>query len=250
MIKQVLAILLLSVIGHHTQAQSIANTSELLQQMLKKYQGKWPQNITLVKQTIDYDQHVIVRRSKYYEAIEYPNRIRIDYEYPFSGNTTLFVQDSTFEFKAGKLRKAWPAHHEMVYITGGLYFDTLDEIMDKFGLLHIDTQQFAISTYRNRKVYVIGSIQNEEEGKQLTIDAEMLTPLKYSFINVDGERVEAVFSKQVPVADAWLEKRVDYFQNGEISQTEEYIELNHNTNIDMRIFDPKMAMRVHWKEKN
>src|SRR5580765_356287 len=63
----------------------------LLNQMRNAYLGKWFKTVTFVQQTIQTHQDGKVDTTTWYEALRSPDRLRIDFGDPKSGNGVIYT---------------------------------------------------------------------------------------------------------------------------------------------------------------
>src|SRR5438128_510413 len=97
-------VLLLTILPVLSYAQ-VKNSGELLDLMYKKYAGKSCRSFTFSQDNKHYKNDTLSGTSTWYEALEYPDKFRIDFGDPKDGNAVIFRNDSAWHFRKGELKR-------------------------------------------------------------------------------------------------------------------------------------------------
>ncbi len=89
---KLIILFLLTVNSFGLQAQD-ANSP--YKKMHSRYAGKWMKTFTFMQTTEVYRNDSLKRKDTRYEAAEYPDKFRIDFALPDSGNAVIFKGDSS-----------------------------------------------------------------------------------------------------------------------------------------------------------
>ena len=232
------ALIGLSVVSTFVAATTPPEGEAIVKKMYDRYHGKWQHNYTFNQTTEIYHNDTLTKKQTWYEAIEFPNKFRIDFGPADSGNAVLFVNDSSFRFKGGKLTAARKDHDDLTFLLGGMYFFPFEEVKEKLKEQKYDLNKFHEETWQGKPVYVLGADKGEENVNQLWIDKANLYLVR--MITFDNNRKEdARFEKQVRLNGGWSESTTLFYVNDQLIQAEYYHDLKSNIRLDPKIFDPR-----------
>lgn len=237
-----LPFLLLSV---STYAQKLTG-EKVFGMMYQKYHGKWHRNVTFVQKTEQYAYEQIDNTQTWYEAIQFPGDLRIDIGDTKNGNLIIFHNDSLFKYQNDSNIYARGDFNTLVFLTGGMYYRSLDSALDMFKYYKYNMAKATVAKWKGRDMYVIGTDSVGEQVNQLWIDKENL--LINRIIEYDGwSKMEFIFEDHKQIGDSWVETKVTIYQDDKKAQVEYYQDLQVNTEVDPRIFNPKLRkLATHW----
>jgi hypothetical protein len=78
---------------------------DVLAQMQRMYDHKWYQTLTFVQRTTITRADGTQQVSTWYEALQSPDRLRIDFDDPKAGNGVLYTADSVYVVRGGRSRR-------------------------------------------------------------------------------------------------------------------------------------------------
>ena len=211
--------------------------AEVLKDMHNRYAGNWYNTFTFTQTTEHYRNDSLVKTSTWYEAIIFPEKFRIDLDDRKSGNAVLYLGDSMYMFRKGKMTNKRFNDDNLTFLLGGMYFYSLEESAAKLKHMKYDLDKFHETTWKGKPVYVIGASNSEEKTNQLWIDKEKLVIVK--FIKFKGTlKEEGIFYEHKPFGKAWSETAVDFYMNDKLVQREKYHDCKADVRINEAIFDP------------
>lgn len=142
----------------------------------------------------------------------YHDNLRIDFDSVQSGNGFMLHGDSVFVYSHHTITRRIKGDNDgLVFILGGLYFKSFDDVLAKFKELHYDLGKSHNDTWKGRPVFVIGA-NSKEEG---------------------------IFEDHVAViGGGWSETKCTFYRNDHLLQVETYHDVTGDTPIDRAIFDP------------
>lgn len=113
-------------------AQDPSTTSDLIRAMHERYKKSWYRTLTFIQKTVTYrpDGSTIVET--WYEVMEVPGSLRIDFAPKDSGNGVLFTRDSLFSFKKGSLHVSRPLVHSLLVLGWDIYRQPVEETLKKW----------------------------------------------------------------------------------------------------------------------
>jgi outer membrane lipoprotein-sorting protein len=212
------------------------NAEGVLHDMHNRYAGKWYKRFTFNQTTEQYRNDSIVKTSTWYEAIIFPDKFRIDFGDKKDSNAVIYLRDSVYSFRRGKLvRKAFN-DDDLTFLLGGMYFYPFDSVKAKIQRQGYDLNKFHEANWQGQPVYVIGASNAAEKTNQLWIDKERLIVLKFIKFN-SGEKEEGIFSGHQRFGNGWSETACDFYVNDTLIQKEKYHDCKADTEIDSAIFE-------------
>ena len=212
------------------------NAEDVLRDMHKRYSGKWYKSFTFNQTTEQYRNDSLVKTSTWYEAISFPGKFRIDFGDKHDGNAVIYLEDSVYSFRKGKLIRTTFNDDDLTFLLGGMYFYPFDTVKVKIQKMGYNIGKFHEDNWQGQPVYVIGAGNSAERSNQLWIDKEKLIVLK--FIKFDGgNKEEGIFSGHQRFGKAWSETACDFYINDKLVQKEKYHDCKTGVYIDPVIFD-------------
>lgn len=213
------------------------NGEEVLNEMHARFSGKWYKTFTFTQETQHYRNDSLVRTSTWHEFIVFPGKFRIDIGEAKDSNAVIYLNDSVFSFRKGKLVRRDYNADNLTFLLGGMYFLSLDSVKRKMTKDGYDLSKGYETKWKERRVYVIGAANAEDKSNQIWVDAEHLYIVKFVKF-VDGEKEEGILSGHSRFGQAWSETLFDFYVNDKLVQKEVYRNCKANEPIDEEMFDP------------
>lgn len=212
------------------------NGEDVLREMHDRYAGKWYKSFTFNQTTEQYRNDSVVSTSTWYEWIVFPDKFRIDFGEKKDSNAVIYLKDSVYSFRKGKLIRKRLNDDDLTFLLGGMYSYSFDSAKAKLQRQGYDLTKFHEDNWKGQAVYVIGANNPGEKTNQLWIDKDKLVVLK--FIKYDGtEKEEGIFSGHQRFGNAWSETACDFYVNDQLIQKEKYHDCKANEAIDEAMFD-------------
>ena len=211
----------------------------------KEFYGQWPKTITFVQKTDMYRADTVFRTQTWYEAGIFPNLFRIDFGGPKEGNAVIYRGDSTYNFRKAKMLKANVDPNILVYLLGGMYFETADQVNQKLKLEGFDLSKSYQSKWNNRDVEIFGTTQADTTKSQLWYDAKNHYLVRM-IQQKEKSRLECHFKNHQKVGKIWHEDNVKIFVNNKLVQTEGYSDFKIDATLNPDFFNPAKFGSWHW----
>lgn len=230
-IKMVLVILATWCVTACEKEPAYKNTKELLEAMKAKNDDSWYQHFTFKQRTLFFDKGGLLTDSAvWHEAVSYPYLFRIDRDLT-NGNYTIYRSDSTYHFKNDSLAQAIsePATH-LLY-KGGLYFVTLEEVLEKLTKYGFNTTSFRRDTFMNEPAFVIG-----DDNQQFWLHATKFYCMRRISTPREDKILDIVYDDFVPLGKGWVEQKVTFYFDGTKRMEEFYFDIQLKENIDRRTY--------------
>lgn len=241
--KKITSFTLLLFTGFYCLAQ---NQGSLINRVMERYGGKWPKTLTFTQKTTFYTQEG-KHKQTWYEAGIFPDKFRIDLDVE-KGSSLIFNGDKEYRFKDNKLVSTGPNNNPLIYLIAGMYFDTTDIVQKKLTAMGVNVNAEFTTQLNGRRIQVVGSHKDGTMENQIWYDSENLYIVR--FIQWKGiNKMDIHFSGQKKINGIWHETIVDIFRNNQISQKEEYRNLETNVSLDPDLFNPEKSGSPNWTVK-
>lgn len=159
--------------------------TDVLNAMHNRYAGKWYSSFTFTQSSEQYRNNHLVNTSTWYEAILFPDKFRIDFGDKKDSNTVIYLKDSVYSFRKGKLTRKTYNEDNLTFLLGGMYFYSFDSVINKIQRLGYDLNKMYEENWKGQPVFVIGASGATERTNQLWIEKERLIVLKFIKYNKD-----------------------------------------------------------------
>ena len=170
-----LAILMLAIVSS-VSAAKFKNGEELVGAMHKKYAKKWYKTLTFVQKNTQFapDGTPNPKTTIWYEAINAPGKLRIDYDPLEKGDGMLVADGMQHVFKNGKLTKSQAFIHPLLVLGFDVYLQPVKKTVSQLKELKFDLSVLREDTWQGRPVYVVGAKEGDLRSLQFWVDKENL----------------------------------------------------------------------------
>ena len=228
-----------------------ANGVELLTRMHDAYIGKWPKTVTFVQQTIIKRPNGVVDTTTWYEALQSPDRLRIDFGDPSRGNGVIYTADSVYVVRAGKLTRSAPSGNPFLPFVAGVYDQRVDTTLRQLASWKFDLSKIRTDTWQGAPVFVVGADSAADlDSPQFWIERAHLQPVRF-LVKLspapDAKPDDIRLEKYVAVGGGWLATHVAIMEDGVVRQAEDYSDWRGNVAIQNDFFvAEKWSDTPHW----
>jgi len=211
--------------------------------MHDRYVGKWYRTLTFVQRNTATAPDGVTEHSTWLEYAALPGRLRIEFQPRDSGGGggVLFVRDSQFVLKAGRLASATAFVHPLMVLGFDVYFDPAERSAARLEQLGFDLATVHEDTWEGRPVYIVGAASSDRHGRQFWVDKERLVFVRLlEPAQRDTTRTSDIrFNDYRPAGDAWLSAEVAFLVDGKQRWLEQYTEIQTGTALPDSLFDPR-----------
>jgi hypothetical protein len=229
--------ILASVLLFSFQSDHRFDGRDMLQQIYTRYHGKWYHNLQYTQDVNFFKKGKNNGTQRWYECILFPTVLRIDYINPKKRNIDIITRDTMWEFRKGLLRNIIPGMGDGVFLSGGLYFYTLEEDEQKLKDMGINLDKFFKTNWKNRSVYVLGADNENSRENQIWFDASNLYIVRLLTFS-DNSRQDQVLEGQVQLKGGWNETRTSIYINDTLVLVQTNSDLVPDAPINPADFDP------------
>ncbi|MEL6865393.1 MAG: hypothetical protein AAFP19_13290 [Bacteroidota bacterium] len=234
------------IIGASTGPDDPKSTEDLIETMQNRYRDQWFDDFTFVQQTIRFKKDGTSDTAVWYEAIQYPNLFRIDFDLPEKGDAVIYRQDSSYRFREGRLEGSKYDPQAFLLMKGGLYHYPIATVVQKLQSYGYATDKFRRDSLDGVPVYVIGALAGDMRSPQLWLDAKDFY-LRRRISTVSKDRVLDVrYSDHIQSNGGWVEQIVQFYLDDRYIQIEYYQQIDTEVELPTAVFDPSLFGKTHW----
>jgi hypothetical protein len=221
----------------------------IIRQMHDRYAGKWYHNMTFQQTTTAWDSAGNKTVATWYETLQMPGTIRIDFAPRSDGNGVLATHDSTFVIQHGAVTTVRAGGNILLTMAFDVYDQPVDKTVAVVRAAGYDLSKVHTDTWQGMPVYVIGADAGDMNAPQLWIDSKRLllvrifTPTKPGATTMRDIR----FNQWRPIAGGWIAPNVEFYVGTTHQRTEDYDNIKTNVAISPELFDvSKWSSAPHW----
>jgi hypothetical protein len=228
-----------------TSAQAAPLTGEeVLARMHERWNGKWFKTMTFIQETRFPGRPVQI----WYETIEAPGRLRIDFGPIDSMNTAIIKNDSVYQYRRGTLRGARPYPNTLGVVLSDVYAQPVSKTVDYLRRAGFDLGKVRTESWQGHPVWVIGAAAGDSTTPQLWIDQSRLVLDRIVEKMPNGATMLGeILGRETGAIP--VENDLRFYENGVEVQREVYTQITLNPVIDPDVFDTGDWKKPSWVTK-
>lgn len=233
-----------------TTTAKIKTGEDLIRAMHKKYDGKWYKTLTFVQKNTAYKKDGTTENSTWYEAMNAPGRLRIDFAPLDKGDGAIYADNMQYSFKDGKLADTRPLVHSLLVLGFDVYLQPVETTVQQLKDLKFDLSVLHEDKWEGKDVYVVGAKQGDAKSSQFWIDKKSLLFVRMvESVGKNKDHLQEVqFNKYQKVeSGGWVAAEVVFMIDGKRNWLEEYTDIQTNVPLDKNLFDPQSWMNADRK---
>lgn len=226
-----------------------ATGEDVVSAMRARYAGKWYRTLTFKQKTSRMMPDGSWRAETWYEAMELPGRLRIDFDPVSAGNGVLYARDSQFVASNGRVIQSAPGINDLLLLGFDVYENSPARTAMLMRRQGIDLARVHQDTFDGRPMVVVGALRGDLRRKQVWIDTERLYLVRLvEPTRADSSKVQDIrFTNYERRGDAWIAPRVEIYSDGKLVFYEDYSDIRTGVVLDESIFDPTPWKNPkHW----
>lgn len=228
-------------------AQIKLNGEEVINEMYKKWNGKWYKNFSFQQEAIYFKDGKETKKEIWQEILSSPGNLHIRFNGFETGDGIVFTADSSFTFSKGKITKAVKQIHQLLILGFDVYFLEPTKTINYLKELKFDLTKFCTRKWNEREVFVVGTNDiSDSKSNQFWIDKEHLYLIK-SILNTNGVTRDIefagykLFEGKYPVATEIIFKN-----NDSTVLVEKYFDIKFHNSVEKSIFDINKFQMARW----
>ncbi|MEL6917967.1 MAG: hypothetical protein AAFO99_09575 [Bacteroidota bacterium] len=228
------------------RSSEIENLPRLIDRILELRKDADVNAYTFTQETIRYDSLANPRDTViWYEAVQYPDKFRIDFGSLDQGNMVLFKEDQAYRYRNFQLDTVYYAPREFLFMESGFAgYGSTTEILKRFEKLGFDPLKFYVREKEN--VFVIGAEPGDYTSKQFWVDRTHFYITRSIEVLNNGRKLDVHYSNFKNLNGFWIETDVTIYLNGKILQFEKYLNVETYVNFNPTFFDHSEPFEWHW----
>ncbi|GAC1380117.1 MAG: hypothetical protein NVSMB45_03010 [Ginsengibacter sp.] len=181
----------------------------------------------------------------WHEALQFPDKFRMDFGVKDSGMAVIYKGDSSYRFKHFTLAGSRYDPNELSFLLGGMYFVPFKKVVEKIQDFGYDLSKSFKTTWKGNKVMVIGANDVADQSNQIWIEEKHFNIVRLLNFR-DGHKEESLFENHIPLGGGYTETVCLFYIDGKLIQEERYHHCKGNVAIDQKIFEPKFFGKYYW----
>lgn len=219
-----------------------ADGEQVIRDVHAKYGGTWFKSLTFVQKTTFGDGRI----ETWYEALQLPGRLRIDYAPMSAGRAIIFRNDSLYAYQGGNLAPARPLQHALLILLYDIHVQDPSKTIAALKSLNFDLSKSHTTTWQGRFAIVVGALAGDTTSSQAWFDAERMVPVRVIQRGAQGSQ-DIHIGGYVQVGRWWHERDIRFFVNGTMTLHEEYTDVVIDATFPESIFEPAATLtRPAW----
>ena len=223
----------------------ITSTRELIEYRKAEHKEGHLKAYTFTQETTHYkDDGSVEKTSIWYEAIQYPDKFRIDFGDRANGNTNLYRNDSIYVYREHELVHGGSELQEFLLMEGDIFYYPTDTVLSRLRKRNINPDIFTKTTYNNEAIYIIGAEEGDLNRPQIWLHAEHFYPVRRITTAKNGKLIDVRYHNHVQKSGHWIESRVDIYINDKLIQLEKYTDIEVKSELPPELFQPGSFLQV------
>jgi len=235
-------------------AQPVKTGEDVLGAMHDRYKSTWYKTVTFTQKSTTYKPDGTSSAETWYEAGDFPAKLRIDIGMPSENNGYLMVDGNISIFKKGELTKTDRYVNILLVLGFDAYMQDAATTATVVRAEGYDLSKLHEDTWDGKPCYVVGADKGDMKSKQFWIEKDSLL-----FVRViepgpkDPSQLSDIrFLDYRKLEKAWIAARVEVHSevNGKdaLVFSEDYTEIKVNVKLADAVFDPKQFTSAHWEK--
>jgi len=199
--------------------------TDIIKNAYKKYKQGPCKSYTFSQKNTHYKNESVTGHSEWHEAIEFPDKFRIDFGDKSTGNFVIFKNDSVFNYKKNELVKTHADSSTLLLLLGGMFYRNLDDVLRRIKNAHYDLKIVSIQKWNSSDTYVVGAKEKDLSVNQIWIDKKTLRVMRILEKMNEEDTMDMRFEAHQDWCTGYMETKVSFRRNGKLEQVEEYFNI-------------------------
>lgn len=199
--------------------------TEVIKATHKKYYQAPCKIYTFSQRNAHYKNDTVSGHSEWHEAIEFPDKFRIDFGDTRNGNYVIFKKDSVFNYKKNELTGTRSDSSTLLLLLGGMFYRDLKDVTRRIQNAHYDLKVLSLQNWKDAETFVIGAKEGDLKSNQVWIDKKTLRVMRIIEKMNDEDTMDMRFETHQDWCKGYSETKVSFRRNGILEQEEEYYDI-------------------------
>jgi hypothetical protein len=212
--------------------------TEVLKKMHNTYKNAPCKAYTFSQKNTHYRNDSVIGNSEWHEAIEFPDKFRINFGDTLKGNFVIFKNDSSYNYRNFELKKTSHNTNTLLLLLGGMYYRSFDDVISRLDKEHYNTSVLSHQKIGKEHFYVVGAFRDDSLSNQIWVSKKNLRVVKIIENWDGGDRMDMRFEAYQPNCKGFVETKVSFRRNGKLEQVEEYYNIKIVDSFPKKMFYP------------
>lgn len=212
--------------------------TEVLQKMYDAYKNAPCKMYTFSQKNTHYRNDSIIGNSEWHEAIEFPDKFRINFGDTLKGNFVVFKNDSSYSYRNFELKKTSYNSNSLLLLLGGMYYRNFEDVISRLDKEHYNTNVLSHQKIGKEHFYVIGAFRDDSLSNQIWVSKKNLRVVKIIEKWENGDVMDMRFEAYQTNCKGFVETKVSFRRNGKLEQVEEYYNIKIVDSFPEKMFKP------------
>lgn len=217
---------------------SFKTGNDVLGYLHQKYRNGPCKAYTFSQKNTHYRNDSVVGTSEWYEAIEFPDKFRIDFGDKASGNCIIFKNDSSYRYKNFELRGKKYDANVLLLLLGGMYYRELPDVTARLQKEGYNTAVLSKQKWKKQNVYVIGAEAGDMSSNQIWVSKKTWRVVRIIERMEGTDMMDMSFDSHQDHCKGYVETKVTFKKNGKTEQVEEYYNIQSLEKFPEDVFNP------------
>lgn len=222
---------------------SFKTGTEVMRFLHETYRNGPCKAYTFSQKNTHYRNDSIIGKSGWQEAIEFPDKFRIDFGDKASGNFVIFKNDSSYRYKNGELKTRKADANTLLLLLGGMYYRSLEDVLARLEKAGYNTAVLSKQRLNRQKVYVVGAAKGDVSSNQIWISKNTWRIVRIIEKTGENGSMDVSFDRHQAHCKGYVESKVTFKRNGKIEQVEEYEAITPVENFPDDVFNPAQVKK-------
>ena len=217
---------------------SFKTGTEVIRFLHETYRNGPCRAYTFSQKNTHYRNDSIVGTSEWHEAIEFPDKFRINFGDRALGNFVIFKNDSSYRYKNGELKTKKAEANTLLLLLGGMYYRSLEDVLARLEKAGYNTTVLSKQRLNRQKVYVVGAAKGDLSSNQIWISKNTWRIMRIIEKTGGNGSMDISFDRHQAHCKGYVESKVTFKRNGKTEQVEEYEAITPLENFPDDVFNP------------
>lgn len=212
--------------------------TDVLKKMHNSYKSAPCKAYTFSQKNTHYRNDSMIGNSDWHEAIEFPDKFRINFGDSLKENFVIFKNDSSYNYRNFELKKVSYNSNNLLLLLGGMYYRNLDDVIKRLDKENYNTNVLSHQKIGKERFYVIGAFRDDTLSNQIWVSKKNLRIVKIIEKWENGDTMDMRFEAYQPNCKGFVETKVSFRRNGKLEQVEEYYNIKTVDSFPEKMFNP------------
>lgn len=217
---------------------SFRQGTDVLNFLHQRYRNAPCKAYTFSQKNTHYRNDSVTGTSEWHEAIEFPDKFRIDFGDASAGNYLIFRNDSAWRYKNHELKTIKRDPNTLLLLLGGMYYRELPDVETRLKLAGYNLEILSKQRWKKQRMYVIGAQTGDLHSNQIWVNRKTWRIERIIEQLNETDVMDMSFDSHQPHCNGYVETRVTFKRNGKTEQVEEYHDIQVVEKFKEAVFNP------------